>query len=82
MARSFICDLNGDPDIKIGVLKRKAAEKGIRFIGDTASGSFSGWGLRGDYAVRGMQVVVTIHSLPPLYTFDAAEAQIRGFLEE
>jgi len=82
MARSFTCDLNGDPNLKIGVLKRKAAQKGIRFVGDTSSGKFSGWGLNGDYVVQGMQVVVTIYSLPPFYTHEKAEAEIRGFLEE
>lgn len=82
MARAFTCDLNGDPSFKIGILKRKAAQKGITFTGDTSSGMFSGWGLKGDYVVQGMQVVVTIYSLPPFYTHEKAEAEIRGFLEE
>lgn len=82
MARPFTCDLNGNPGYKIGILKRKAALKGITFIGDTSSGRFSGWGLKGDYVVQGRQVVVTIYSLLPFYTHERAEAEIRGFLEE
>ena len=81
MAHKFFCDLNGDPNMKIALLSQKAGEKGIRFVGNTSSGQFSGWGLRGSYVVQGMQVVVTINSLPPFYTNQAAEAQIRGFLE-
>lgn len=82
MARSFTCDLMGDPEGKISVLKRKAGQKGIQFTGDTSSGEFSGFGLNGNYAVSGTQVVVTISSLPPFYTHEKAEAEIRGFLEE
>jgi len=29
-----------------------------------------------------MQVVATINNLPPFYTYQKAEAEIRGFLEE
>lgn len=81
MAYSFVCDLCGDPEVKIQVLGRKAGERGIRFVGSTSSGQFSGWGLRGSYVVQGTQVTVTINSLPPFYTYQAAEAQIRGFLQ-
>lgn len=81
MAHTFACELNGDPNVKIALLKRQAGARGIRFVGDTSSGSCSGWGLNGSYVVQGTQVIVTINSLPPLYTYQKAEAQIRGFLQ-
>lgn len=81
MAHAFVCELNGDPNVKIALLKQKAGEKGIRFVGDTSSGQFSGWGLRGSYAVQGTRVTVTIYSVPIFLTYPGAEAQIRGFLE-
>ena len=81
MPHTFVCELHGDPAAKIEILKRKAGERGIRFIGDTTSGQFSGWGLNGFYQVQGMQVVVTIDSLPLFYTYQRAEGQIRSFLQ-
>jgi hypothetical protein len=82
MVWSFVADLNGDPNRKIAILRDKAAQRGIRFTGDSSSGEFSGIGLTGRYVVRGMKVEVTIYSLPFLYSFERARAQIVGFLQE
>ncbi len=81
MAYSFVCELYGDPDVKIAQLRQQAGVRGIRFVGSTSSGQFSGMGLNGSYVVRGTQVTVTINSVPLFYTYQKAEAQIRGFLQ-
>jgi len=80
MAYSFVCELNGDPNVKIAHLRQQAGARGIVFVGDTSSGEFSGFGLSGRYAVHGTQVKVTIDSVPIFYTYQKAETQIRGFL--
>ena len=82
MARTYRFSLRGDPHGKLQLLKTKAAQSGVRFVGDVDRGTFSGMGLSGRYVRENDEIVVTIDSVPFLFTYDSVAAMIGRFLEE
>lgn len=74
--------LGGDPQGKLNLLRSNAAQKGVRFVGDINSGSFSGMGLDGSYRREGAEIVVTINRVPFIYTSEQVASMIRQFLGE
>ena len=81
MARTYRFRLQGNPQEKLVTLKRKAAERGVRFVGDVDRGTFSGMGLSGSYRREDQDIAVTIQAVPFLFTYDSVAAMIESFLE-
>jgi len=82
MAATYRFPLGGDPQAKLNLLKMKAAQKGVKFVGTVDHGSFSGMGLQGSYVGEGSEIVVTINRVPIIYTVDQVAAMIEEFLRE
>jgi hypothetical protein len=80
----FHIKLSGDPEQKLKQAKGIAAERGVTFIGDGASGRFSGrimgGRLIGTYKVEKGILIVTIDEKPLLTTWNMIEIQLRVFL--
>jgi hypothetical protein len=90
MARTFEFDLRGDPKAKLKVIKTAAAKKGIVFRGDTKKGSFhkdvnlvitSMRVLEGSYFIKDERIRITVKDLPPTYTWERVESELRQFIE-
>lgn len=82
MSRTYRFSLRGDPHGKLQLLQTKAAQSGVQFVGDVERGTFSGRGLSGSYVRQEDDFVVTIESVPFLFTFDSVATMIGKFLEE
>jgi hypothetical protein len=82
MASTYRFPLGGDPQAKLNVLRRNAAQRGVRFVGDVDSGSFSGMGLDGSYVREGSDIIVTINRVPFIYSFEQVVSMIHQFLVE
>ena len=80
MAATYRFPLGGDPNAKLELLRVKAAQKGVRFVGDLNGGTFSGRGLAGSYVGEGSDIIVTIVRVPFIYTVDQVAAMIDEFL--
>lgn len=82
MPSNYRFPLGEEPQTKLNVLRRNAAQKGVRFVGDVNSGSFSGMGLDGSYVREGSDIIVTINRVPFIYSFEQVASMIRKFLGE
>lgn len=80
MAKTYRFPLGGAPQDKLNALRRNAAQRGVRFVGDVERGSFSGMGLDGFYVRDGSEIVVTINRVPFIYSMDQVAAMIQDFL--
>lgn len=79
MGRTFRYTVAGDPAGYIDRAKRVAADNGAQFVGDESSGTFSGRGVEGRYAVDGEDVVITIDKKPMIAPWGAVEAAMGRF---
>ncbi len=77
----FTITLNKDITFILGEVRRKSAETGILFRGNTKSGELEGKGLSAKYTVSGNEVIITIHALPRFYSCHKAEKKIRKAFE-
>jgi hypothetical protein len=82
MPSTYRFSLGGEPQAKLNVLRRNAAQRGVRFVGDVNSGSFSGMGLDGSYVREGSDIIVTINRVPFIYSFEQVVSMIQQFLSE
>jgi hypothetical protein len=86
----FEYTLRGDPAQKLAMIRRRAAQKFVTFVGDLQKGTFSG-GLslpllgdltvRGSYKIEGDKITVTVTKKPSSYLWNQVDAMLRGFIE-
>lgn len=76
MARTFRIRIRGDKDAVLAEVRRRAAEQGVAFAGDTSRGEFSGL-VSGQYEVSGDFVSLTITQKPFLASWEIIEAKIQ-----
>ena len=90
MARTFEFELRGDPAAKLQAIKTAAAEKGVVFRGNVKKGTFhididlflkKVRVLDGSYTINEGRIRITVKKIPPNYTWEKAEAELRGFVE-
>ena len=90
MAKTFEFDLRGDPEAKLAVIKAAAAEQGIIFRGNTNRGTFhkdvnliltSLRVFEGNYSIKDGKITITVKNLPPGYTWERVESELRQFVE-
>jgi hypothetical protein len=86
----FEYTLRGDPAQKLAIIKQRAAQKFITFVGDLQKGTFSGglslpligdMTVRGSYKIVGDTITVTVTKKPNSYTWSQVDAMLRGFIE-
>lgn len=92
MGMTFDFDLRGDPKQKLKEIKAAAKRKEVIFRGDEATGTFHKdfnvpilgkmRVLEGRYVVNGPQISITVNKLPPGYTWERVESELRGFVEK
>ncbi len=90
MALKFEYTLRGDPAQKLELIKRKAAQKLVYFVGDLKKGTFSGglklpllgdMTVKGSYKTEGDKITVTVSKKPSSYSWPQVDAMLRGFIE-
>lgn len=64
MAMTVKVTVKGDVGKVLDDVKKLAAQKDIKFTGDTSKGSFSGSGIAGTYAISGQDITITITDKP------------------
>ena len=84
MADKFTLPFKGDKDAKLKQVKRLAAERGFKFVGDTRRGEFSGdtaFGrISGAYSMSQQTIEITITERPVLVSVNLIRGQLAGFL--
>ena len=84
MADKFTLPFKGDKDAKLEQVKRLAAEKGFKFVGDTKRGEFSGdtaaGRVSGTYSISKETIEVTITERPMFVPVSLMRGQLAGFL--
>ena len=77
MAKTFQITLGKTPEE--AVTAAKANQLGIVFSGDTSSGTLSGMGIAGSYAINDSEITVIIEEKPFLIGWDMIEGQLKQF---
>ena len=86
----FKYTLVGDPAERLEIIKRRAAEKSVTFVGDLDGGTFSGdmplptvgdVTLRGRYRINGDQIIVAVSDKPESYSWNRVDAIFRDVIE-
>ncbi len=84
MADKFKLPFKGDKDAKLEQVKRLAAEKGFKFVGDTKRGEFSGntavGRVSGTYSISKETIEVTITERPMFVPVSLIRGQLAEFL--
>lgn len=90
MVMKFEYGLRGDPAQKLELIKMKAAQKFVHFVGDLEKGTFSGglklpllgdMTVKGSYKIEGDKIIVTVSKKPSSYTWDRVNSMLREFIE-
>lgn len=77
--RTFNLKTTKDPSTLVSEARRVAKENDATLRGDTNSGSFSGKGVKGRYALDGKTVKVTITEKPSLASWSTVESKVKEF---
>lgn len=86
----FQYTLRGDLARKLQVIKQKAAQKFVYFVGDLKKGTFSGginlpllgdMTVKGSYKIEGDKISVTVSKKPSSYTWNQVDSMLRGFIK-
>ena len=90
MAVKFEYELKGDPAQKLELIKQKAAQKFVYFVGDLKKGTFSGglklpllgdMTVKGSYKIDGDKITVAVSKKPSSYTWAKVDSMLREFIE-
>ncbi len=81
MAKKFSVKITTSPATLLEKASKIASQKGATFKGDTASGSFEGHGVEGEYKVEGETMQVTINKKPLIAPWSLVESKVKGFFE-
>lgn len=79
MSKTFTVTIPAEEDDFLDNTRRAVESLGATLEGDDSSGSFSGRGVEGTYAVDGDQVTVTITKKPTLAPWPLIENLVRDF---
>ena len=86
----FEYTLRGDLAQKLAMIRQRAAQKFVTFVGDLEKGTFSGglslpllgdMTVRGSYKIVGDKITVTVTKKPSSYTWSQVDSMLRGFVE-
>ena len=77
MSKSFQITLGKTPEEAVAAAK--ANQLGITFAGDTSSGTLTGMGIKGSYAIDGTEITVIIEEKPFLIGWDMIEGQLKTY---
>lgn len=81
MARTITVTLDDDPKKLITQAKDAASQNGITFDGDHESGSYSGFGLEGEYHIQDRELTLNIIKKPAFLPWNIIETKIKQFFE-
>lgn len=82
--------LRGDTAQKLAMIRQKAAQKFVTFVGNLEKGTFSGgislpllgnMTIKGSYKIVGDRIAVTVSKKPNSYTWSQIDSMLRGFIE-
>ena len=79
----FTYNLGGDPAQKLEIARYEASKRGYTLQGTVSSGVIKkGFISVGSYVVNGYQITVHMNFLPPGWTWEQVDAELRAFLEQ
>ena len=64
MAITVEVTVKGDIAKVLADVKKLAAQKDVKFSGDTSKGSFEGAGIKGTYSVKGQDITIIVTDSP------------------
>ena len=82
MARTLTITLDDDPKQLIAQAKEIAGQNGIDFEGDHEAGTYSGFGLEGDYQIQGSFLTLNITKKPAFLPWNIIESKIKQFFKQ
>ncbi len=82
MARTITATLDDDPRKLVLQAKEAASQNGIIFDGDHESGSYSGFGLKGEYHIQNQEITLNIIKKPAFLPWNIIETKIKQFFEQ
>ena len=82
MSKSFLIDLNINPDLVITKARELASQAGGRFEGDTQNGHFRYNGITGDYRIFQNQLELMVDRKPPLLPWNLVESSVRKWFQQ
>jgi hypothetical protein len=78
MALTVEVTVKGDIAKVLADVKKLAAQKDVKFTGDTTKGSFAGAGIKGTYTVKGQDITIVVTDTP----WYAPDSKVKEAIQE